>query len=348
MSQNENVMKFLWYLLFLFFCSCSSKEENVQVINCTHKKLEGYEDYVLGKPVNMALMDSILAISDSQTNPMLHLLNIETGSYMGQYISRGQGPDEFRNIGTLERFSGDTLFLHDLNKRLCAFFLLPKSNENDVCWLSKFPCRDFPHNTLLPLKDGAYIASGIYQEGKFCLMTDSGTTKKFLGVYPSRDKEEEDVPNPIKSQAYMGKIAVSPLKDRFVSFGYQADMLSFYKYEKGEILLVKEIQNSFPDYDYGKDIKEYMGVKRSNPINYLNACATENFVYLLYSGKSYEKDKLKAFMSNKIYVYNWNGEKVKTLSLDVEVNEMVVSENDRTMYAIANLPNPMVVKIELQ
>lgn len=335
-------------MLFLFFCSCSSKEENVQVINCTHKKLGGYEEYVLGKPVSMALVDSILAISDLQTNPMLHLLNIETGSYMGQFISRGQGPDEFRSIGTLERFSGDTLFLHDLNKRLCAYFLLPKSKENDVCWLSKFPCRDLPHNTLLPLKDGAYIASGIYQDGKFCLMTDSGKTKRFSGVYPSRDKEEKDVPNLIKSQAYMGKIAVSPLKDRFVSCGYQADILSFYKYENGEIQLVKEIQNSFPDYDYGKDIKEYMGVKRSNPINYLNACATENFVYLLYSGKSYEKDRLKAFMSNKIYVYNWYGEKVKTFSLDVEVSEMVVSENDRTMYAIANLPNPMVVKIELQ
>ena len=90
-----------------------------------------------------------------------------------------------------------------------------------------------------------------------------------------------------------------------------------------------------------------MGVKRSNPINYLNVCATENFVYLLYSGKSYEKDRLKAFVSNKIHVYDWNGEKVKSLALDVDVNEIVVSENDRTMYAIANLPNPVVVKIEL-
>ena len=340
-------MKNLWYLLFFFLCSCSSEKENLLVQKCTHEKIQGYDSYILGRPVCMALADSILTISDSQISPMLHLLNIKTGRYVGRFISRGQGPNEFRDIATLEKFAGDTLFFHDLNKRVCAYFILPKSNGDDVCLLSAFSCRDVPHNTLLPLNNGAYIATGIYEDGRYCLLTDSGKMKRFIGTYPSRDKEEKVVSNLVKSQAYMGSISVSPSKDRFVSCASQADLLSFYKYENGEIQLVKEIQNSFPDYEYGKDMKVYMGVKRSNPVTYLDVCSTEKFVYLLYSGKNYEKDQLKAFTSNKIHVYNWNGEKVKVLSLDVDVDKIVVSEDDGVMYSIANLPDPMVVSFRL-
>lgn len=334
-------------VLFLYSCSLHKETGNVPNVNCSHEYLYADDSCFLGKPLSLTLADSILAISDSRTDKLLHLLNVKTGQYVGQFISRGQGPNEFRSIATLQKVSGDTLFLHDLNKRECAFFVIPKSNADDIHWLSTFSCRDTPHNSLLPLSNGVYVASGIYEEGRFCLLTDSGRTKKFVGVYPSRDKEEENVPDLVKSQAYAGNITVSPFKDKFVFSTSQADMLSFYMFKNGGIQLIKEVQKSFPEYNYGKDMQQYMGISRHNPIAYLGACATGRFVYLLYSGKSYDEYKLKAFESNQIHVYNWNGEKVKNLVLDVDVNDIVVSEDDKIMYATANLPNPVVVKIEL-
>lgn len=342
-------MKYFCCLLILFFSSCSQNSNKNEgfVINCQHKILFDDDEYILGKPNSMALIDSVLIIVDSQTNPMLHLLNVKTGNPIGQFLSRGQGPDEYMKIGTLGRLNKDTLFFHDLNKRVCCFLVLPKKENGEIQIIEAFKCAETAHNTLVPLTDASYIASGIYQEGRFCLLTDSGRTKKFWGTYPSRDDMEESVSNLIKSQAYMGQLSSSPANDKFVFHATAADMLSFYKYENKEIRLIKDIQRSLPDYKYGKDINEFLGTSRKKPITYLSVCTTEKFVYLLYSGKTYMENQLKAFESNEIHVYDWNGERVKMLSLDIDIKEMVVSDDDSIMYAVADLPNPTVVKFKL-
>ena len=342
-------MKYFCCLLIFLFSSCSqnSNKDDVLAVRCQHEILFDDNEYILGKPSNMALIDSMLVIVDSQMSPMLHLLNVKTGKPIGQYLSRGQGPDEYMRIGTLERLNRDTLFFHDLNKRVCCFLILPKKENGIPKIIEAFKCTGTAHNTLIPLKDDSYIASGVYQEGRFCLLTDSGKTKKFWGNYPSRDDREKSVTNFIKSQVYMGQLSSSPANDKFIFHATAADLLSFYEYKNGEIRLLKEIQRSLPDYEYGENMDKFQGTSRKNPFTYLSACTTERFVYLLYSGKTYHNDGLNAFKSNLIHVYNWQGEKIKDLYLDVDIKEMSVSDDDRLMYAVADLPNPTIVSFEL-
>ena len=342
-------MKYFCCLLIFLLSSCcqNSNKNDVWVVNCQHKILFDDDEYILGKPNSMTLIDSVLIIADSQTNPMLHLLNVKTGKPIGQFLSRGQGPDEYMKIGTLGRLNKDTLFFHDLNKRVCCFLILPKEENGEIQVIEAFKCTETAHNTLVPLTDASYIASGIYQEGRFCLLTDSGKTKTFWGTYPSRDDAEKSVSNLIKSQAYMGQMSSSPANDKFVFHAMAADMLSFYEYKNGEICILKEIQRSLPDYGYGKNIEKFLGTSRKSPFTYLCACTTKQFVYLLYSGKTYHDDGLNAFKSNQIHVYNWQGEKIKILYLDVDIKEMSVSDDDSLMYAITDLPNPTVVSFEL-
>ena len=126
-----------------------------------------------------------------------------------------------------------------------------------------------------------------------------------------------------------------------------ADMLSFYSYENGNVRLIKEMLNSFPDYKYDKENQRYLGVSRHNPDAYLWGCGTDEYIYLLYSGKNYADDGEKTFVSSQIEVYNWEGEKVKTLMLDIPIQGMVVSEDDSTMYAIALNPEPQIVAFDL-
>lgn len=336
-------------LLFIFcLLSCSNKQDKEGlIVNCQHEILFDDDEYILGKPTCMALVDSVLAISDLQTNPMLHLFNVKTGEQIGQYLSRGVGPNEFMRIGTLERLNGDTLFFHDLNKRTCYFLVLPNKEYEDVQIIEAFRCSKVAHNTLIPLKNNSYVASGIYPKGRFCLLTDSGTTEQYWGIYPFRDDMEKSFSNIVKTQAYMGQLSSSPTKDKFVFCAYAAKIFSFYKYINGNIQLIKEIQNSLPDYVYGENMGMYMGTSKNTPITYLDVCATNQFVYLLYSGKTVGGDGLNAFESNVVQVYDWRGEWVKTLCLSVNIKELTVSEDDKMMYAIADLPNPIIVRFGL-
>ena len=85
----------------------------------------------------------------------------------------------------------------------------------------------------------------------------------------------------------------------------------------------------------------------NNPFTYIWGCGTGKYVYLLYSGKSFDEAGRFAHQSSQIEVYNWEGEKVKTLLLDIPIQGMVVSEDDKTVYAISMNPEPQIVAFDL-
>ena len=82
-------------------------------------------------------------------------------------------------------------------------------------------------------------------------------------------------------------------------------------------------------------------------MHHLKACATDEYVYTLYSGRNYKDDKDRAFQSNLIHVYDWEGKLVKKLQLDIDIQQMAVSKDNRKIYAIADLPDPVLVVFEL-
>ena len=101
---------------------------------------------------------------------------------------------------------------------------------------------------------------------------------------------------------YQGKLAASPHRNRFVQAIYKAKILTFYEQSGEHWNLVKEIQESFPKYKYNSP-----AIETDTPVGYLDVCATEKYVYALYSGKNYRDDKDAAFSGYTIEVYGWDG-----------------------------------------
>ena len=62
---------------------------------------------------------------------------------------------------------------------------------------------------------------------------------------------------------------------------------------------------------------------------------------------SYEKNPYLFSKGTTLYVYTWEGEKVRQCKLDIPVSQIVVSEDDKTLYAIAYNPYPEVVRFDL-
>jgi hypothetical protein len=56
---------------------------------------------------------------------------------------------------------------------------------------------------------------------------------------------------------------------------------------------------------------------------------------------------MSCFQGNLIRVYDWEGNLVKKLQLDIDIKQMAVSKNNRKIYAIADLPDPVLVVFEL-
>ena len=340
--KNHIVYYSLFLSICLFACTSQGKQEKHQTISYKHRVLVHSDSCILGKPFLIALSDSILTVVDQNNEKMLYMFNATSGKSLGGYVKRGQGPDEYYSISQLGNWK-DGLFFYDINKRVVAEI----GFKDSIQIKPKFNLGKDVHFSFAPLNNDVFIASGFYQDGRFCILKDSGTKQEYFMDYPSRDEAEKKVTNQIKFQAYSGKLVVHPSGNQFMFCTGMADMLSFYTYDNDKILLTKEINKTFPDYKYDNENKRFTGFSAHCNEVYLYACGTEKNVYLLYSGKSFAEAGERAFLSSRIDVYNWKGEKVKTLMLDIPIQGMVVSEDDSTMYAIAFNPEPQIVAFDL-
>lgn len=74
-----------------------------------------------------------------------------------------------------------------------------------------------------------------------------------------------------------------------------------------------------------------------NRMGYWDIDVTEEYIYTLYSGR--ERTDPNQSTGNKVFVFDWEGNPIKQLNLDVEVSRIAVDQNNETLYAVANDDN---------
>ena len=70
---------------------------------------------------------------------------------------------------------------------------------------------------------------------------------------------------------------------------------------------------------------------------------------MLYSGVKLEDftKAQKEFDASTIHVFNWEGEKVQSFTLDIPCTNICISSDNQVLWAIANNPDPELVKFIL-
>lgn len=327
----------------LLSCQSNQRKINVVISDVSCQPI-CFGNSILGAPSALALSDSILAIVDTQSDSLIHIVNVEKQQYIRKTGVLGQGPTEFTMITSLNTSGNSSFQLYDPNKRTCY----DMTCMMDATLFSPlFKIDSLMHYEVRPLAGHLYLATGIYEANRYCLINAQGRIENTFGEWPYRDEKEKSVSSRVKAQAYMGGITVNPSGTKFLSYVATADILSFYHFEKGEVRLVKESCLSYPDYAYNDDSNSFRGTSREAPLTYLAATSTEEYVYLLYSGKSTGKYNLNAFSGNIIYVYTWDGGKVAELKSDKDLQCLCVSQDGRVIYTIASIPEPTLVQILL-
>lgn len=339
--MKTNVFLVASLLLALFSCTSKQEQKEVPVQSLKHEVLMG-DEYLIGRTRDLNLMnDSIPVVINLKSENVFQVLNHSRKKVLeiGQV---GQGPDDFLMPFGLSTREKNAFSFYDLNRRRYSTIHL---NEDDDSWQVEhhFKSDSLLHIHVLPIRDSLYLGTGMYKNYHLVLLDKHGVFQKGLGEIPYRDEEERKVENMIRSDAYQGVLAVSPSGNKVAHVLMKGDMIYFYHIaENGELELKSEQINAYPDYRYDSGV-----LSRGAPMHHLTACATEEYVYTLYSGRNYKEHKDKAFRGNLIRVYDWDGNLVKLLDLDVDVNEIAVTKDNRKIYAIADLPDPVLIAFAL-
>lgn len=150
--------------------------------------------------------------------------------------------------------------------------------------------------------------------------------------------------------AYQGRLVLNTDRNRLAFTSIWGKIFHIYKVEKDSLILLHKSEKVYPKYTVEDSQDGYSApMYGSNIVGYISSTANKQYIYLLYSGTKLE-DYAKAqkeFDASTIHVFNWEGEKVQTFTLDIPCTNICISSDSQVLWAIANNPDPELVKFNL-
>lgn len=327
--------KFL-IIIALAFSACASNDKSVVQEYAINGEVINTKKMIYDKPYSM--------IYDSRDGTIL--LNISRGKYNLQRVDPKSGNvKEFLGIGR--------------GRNECIDFDMNYIDNSGVIYGRDFPMivgvapagevisqqTVTPENRINIIRfnqiNNDYIIYGNFNHPKklFTVFDSSWHERGAFGEFPSDGISEAEGGQNGKIMAYQGYILCSDSHSRVAYVSRAGEFLTIYSIDKEHNTEeIFRIERNLPKYEAAPGPGSGV-VHIGREFYYVDAYSTENYIYVLYSGKTMEEISSAAFMeaslSNTIMVYDWSGEHLYDLKTDLDLLKICVSDNDKELYAIS-------------
>lgn len=341
-------MKTLYFLVLLFLLTnCSNKKpETITDLFSSSETInhEVLKEDILNLPYEIIYRNGYLIISDFKSDSIISIYNIQKNEIETQFLTIGGGPNETVDYPGSEFMMNDTTLIW-LDALSCIRKTVFSENMKEVKSIEKI-CdlnRHLNVMDIVPLDTDKYVAVGRFEKGMYALLDSKGEIKSYNYDYPN---DNVNIENSMKGFIYQGEFVSNPDNTKFAFYTYQTEMIEFFKIDdQGGFDKQKEYHFKYPKYS--QEPMMPMPMIEDGSICFLKGCATEKFIYLLYSGKKMSESK-SFINSQTILVFNWKGKPVKHYNLDIEVSTIAVDEKDKVLYATTNNPEGTLVSFKLK
>ena len=350
-------MNFKLVLMILVFFSCQKKNTQTILADANNDTFFSDDQFTVRKHLAaikwdaesmMAVPDGIfvregediLIIKDRKSKPMVHLFSIENKKYIKSFGVNGRGPGEFLNINSIDYSPSNKIywFYDGTLKRLTGFSpdIMLSSSEQ----VSPYKIIAITNEVALYkpqwLNTNILVGTLSFSDERLAFIDFGGDLIKTTGRLP---KLNNNIPEGMLSSFYGGTLRLN--KDRIVVASKYCDMIDFYDEKGSEMMRLRGPEGFNPELE----MLEVPGMKgpitaigNKTRIGYQDVCATDDYIYLLYSGRSrkFEVENNIVMSSGRIiYVIDWEGKPIARLSLDYDLRFFSVDESKKQIYGIA-------------
>lgn len=341
--MNYRVVALLvWGYIAFVFCACAGEKDRFARWDKTFtecRELQSVplldDELILGRIGAFEYVDSSLFIYDDLADSLFLLIDLKNQNRIYRFGQKGQGADEFLQPFSVCALNADTLLgVYDLFQRKLRVVNTRQVKRG----VEKFPVlREDTLGSigLYATRYGTYLGKGFYEKNMLSLTGDS-MGRKYFFEYPYRDDRERDIPNRLRGMAYQGKFCSNQSLDRFVFAISEAPIFMLFAVDESDIIKNYEWIGGYPGYEVEEtENSSAAPFSADNITSFVNACATDRYVYLLYSGKTFREAKDKAFQGTVVYRLTWEGVPVDKLLLDYPAAMICVSSDDKILYSMA-------------
>jgi hypothetical protein len=295
-------------------------------------------------PSRVHYVDSFLLVEDSDKHR--HFRAIALASRKVFFLGKvGDGPQEVTFPTSIQVLPGQRVGFFVRKKFIFGQISL-RTFLNDSLPLFAFDRRvDVNHQRLVMLNDSTFVGLGIFPS-RYAISDQNYQILNFQHSYPFQE-DFKDINYQTLAMAYQGLLRVSPDGSRLVSAALDAGCFEIFRLEDRNLVPVKISHLTAPKFvpGEGKMIAAFM--KKENQAGFLDVNVTAKSVFLLYSGKSLEQDRLANTAASTVLVYSWSGEPKYKLILDRPVTCLAVSGEDTKLYAFEYGEEPYLLEYQL-
>ncbi len=322
----------VYVIVAVLLCGCRSSASKEQAGELRHRTIDMGGEY-LGVGGFLACCGGSvvgLELSPAVKQPFFNLTREGEFYFFG---SKGRGPGEFLMPYSIQYVGNRTVGVFDVQTRTYSEFTIPR--EGEMPRTEKEMKIESSSSRIIKTAFDQYIALLSLDEKMFSLIDSTGVQIDTFFEYPGRDAAERD--DPSRAMAYQGTLAANRSATKFVYSSFRGEIIHFYSIGENTIELIAKIENEYPLY---KDMSDGnirgVGYDVNTKEGYIATCATDRFVYAVYSGKTmYERERSSNFEGRIVRVFDWEGSLVKEYGLDVPCSFVCASDDDKTMWAIA-------------
>ena len=342
-------------LLFigLIISSCATDDESyglddpTQKFNDTYKliseKAEIDESYITG-PTQILVVDSLLIVNDHFEDQgetyFFGLFDKKSGELYRRFGREGRGPDEFLDNSFLFHTSTESGNVIANNRRLFSIteISLEKVLEDSGTFtVDQVDGLNNRYSMVSKISDNLFFGTGTFENGRFALSDTSGTLINTSINYPFED-EFDDISTRDLGMAYQSSFSFHPTEPLVAVAIFTAANLDILRVENDNIQEISQVHSYPPKFEnQSSETQISVMFDAENRMGYWDIDVTEEYIYTLYSGR--ERTDPNQSTGNKVFVFDWEGNPIKQLNLDVEVSRIAVDQNNETLYAVANDDN---------
>lgn len=295
---------------------------------------------VVGSSRDMTYMDGCLLFNNLKSDNSLTVFDLSTKKVTQRFLKLGQESTEKVDRPTsLNRLNDSTLVWLD-SKSFVQEAVLADDKRSIVSTSTR--CQiDSTLSVLrmIPLADGSYVTTGFFNM-HFAVLGKRGGLVYYMNNYPDENEVDD---KRVKALAFQGNFVTKPTLDRFAYYYHQSDVIEFYALKKGKLS---------GKISYTCKVAEYTLTDDNTPVilnghyYFLNGCASNQFVYLLYANPDDESTRPQ-IAGNTLLVFNWNGKPVKRYDLPVKLTAIAVDPTDSLLYGIPLQPEGALLEFPL-
>lgn len=339
----DKMNRFFWGVLYIVFLSaCNNKPPQTigelfpETFSLNQRKECLISEDSLGRVEGIACDEENLVVFDTRSNQCFTLFDQQSGRQIGRFGNIGQGPLEimFGSSGYLEK---KCLVTYNDQSRIVMKYSLDSLRSGVVdgapTRLTKHKISNALISRLITINDSIFVVGGMYEARYQHLIFDANNRVLDYGidVYNAADSSFNAITRYLSNQGCMAK---HPYKNEFAYSVNFSSNLDFFEIVDNKIKLKKTMRLGNPICE---SVVEDGGQLFSTRLTkesihgFIEVCPTPKYLYALYSaGKIYEVQR----KSKTVFVFDWDGNPIKELLLDMDVFHIAVNEKDKKMFAV--------------